>query len=27
MTGTWKLRVQDHAAIDVGYIEQWRLIP
>ncbi|MFK0286107.1 M4 family metallopeptidase [Streptomyces sp. NPDC090499] len=27
LTGTWKLRVQDHAAIDVGYIEQWRLIP
>ncbi|MGW2959332.1 M4 family metallopeptidase [Streptomyces sp. NPDC001220] len=27
LTGTWKLRVQDRAAIDVGYIEQWRLIP
>ncbi|MFF4309334.1 M4 family metallopeptidase [Streptomyces sp. 900105755] len=27
LNGTWKLRVQDHAAIDVGYIEQWRLIP
>ncbi|MEU6199488.1 M4 family metallopeptidase [Streptomyces sp. NPDC047061] len=27
LTGTWKLRVQDHAAIDVGYIDQWRLIP
>ncbi|MEU9346981.1 M4 family metallopeptidase [Streptomyces sp. NPDC048278] len=27
LSGTWKLRVQDHAAIDVGYIEQWRLIP
>lgn len=27
VTGTWKLRVQDHAAIDVGYIEQWQLTP
>ncbi|WP_181801610.1 M4 family metallopeptidase [Streptomyces shenzhenensis] len=27
LTGTWRLRVQDHAAIDVGYIDQWRLIP
>ncbi|MET9086032.1 M4 family metallopeptidase [Streptomyces sp. NPDC004237] len=27
LSGTWKLRVQDHAAIDVGYIAQWRLIP
>ncbi|MFJ8487003.1 M4 family metallopeptidase [Streptomyces sp. NPDC094038] len=27
LNGTWKLRVQDHAAIDVGYIEQWRLTP
>ncbi|MEU9151795.1 M4 family metallopeptidase [Streptomyces sp. NPDC048417] len=27
LTGTWKLRVQDRAAIDVGYIEQWRLTP
>lgn len=25
--GTWTLRVQDHAAIDVGYIEQWQLTP
>ncbi|MEW1648067.1 M4 family metallopeptidase [Streptomyces sp. NPDC091219] len=25
--GTWKLRVQDHASIDVGYIEQWQLTP
>ncbi|MFJ6893123.1 M4 family metallopeptidase [Streptomyces hokutonensis] len=27
VNGTWKLRVQDHAAIDVGYIEQWQLTP
>ncbi|MEU3520995.1 M4 family metallopeptidase [Streptomyces sp. NPDC006654] len=27
LSGTWKLRVQDRAAIDVGYIEQWRLMP
>ena len=27
VAGTWKLRVQDHAAIDVGYIEQWQLTP
>ncbi|MEW2304959.1 M4 family metallopeptidase [Streptomyces sp. NPDC006655] len=27
VSGTWKLRVQDRAAIDVGYIEQWRLMP
>lgn len=27
LSGTWKLRVQDRAAIDVGYIEQWRLVP
>ncbi|MFD8813834.1 M4 family metallopeptidase [Streptomyces sp. NPDC059627] len=27
VTGTWKLRVQDHAPIDVGYIDQWRLTP
>ncbi|MGW4736314.1 M4 family metallopeptidase [Streptomyces shenzhenensis] len=27
ITGTWKLRVQDRASIDVGYIEQWQLIP
>ncbi|MFF4896587.1 M4 family metallopeptidase [Streptomyces sp. NPDC001068] len=27
LSGTWKLRVQDRAAIDVGYVEQWRLIP
>ncbi|MER6209955.1 M4 family metallopeptidase [Streptomyces sp. NPDC001642] len=25
--GTWTLRVQDHAAIDVGYIDQWQLTP
>ncbi|RMB85345.1 M4 family metallopeptidase [Streptomyces shenzhenensis] len=27
IAGTWKLRVQDRASIDVGYIEQWQLIP
>jgi Zn-dependent metalloprotease len=27
VAGTWKLRVQDHAGIDVGYIEQWQLTP
>jgi Zn-dependent metalloprotease len=27
VSGTWKLRVQDHAAIDVGYIDQWQLTP
>jgi Zn-dependent metalloprotease len=27
VTGTWKLRVQDRAALDVGYIEQWQLTP
>ncbi|WP_460062560.1 M4 family metallopeptidase [Streptomyces sp. YKOK-I1] len=27
LTGTWKLRVQDHASIDVGYIQNWRLTP
>jgi hypothetical protein len=27
VNGTWKLRVQDHASIDVGYIEQWQLTP
>ncbi|MFE9611639.1 M4 family metallopeptidase [Streptomyces sp. NPDC006012] len=27
VAGTWKLRVQDHASIDVGYLEQWQLIP
>ena len=27
VTGTWKLRVQDTAAIDVGYIQQWQLTP
>nr|WP_235453661.1 M4 family metallopeptidase [Streptomyces olivochromogenes] len=26
-SGTWKLRVQDHAGIDVGYIERWQLTP
>lgn len=25
--GTWKLRVRDTAAIDVGYIQQWQLTP
>ncbi|MFF3485761.1 M4 family metallopeptidase [Streptomyces sp. NPDC002701] len=25
--GTWKLRVRDVAAIDVGYIKQWRITP
>ncbi len=25
--GTWKLRVRDLAAIDVGYIQQWRITP
>ncbi|MEH0423239.1 M4 family metallopeptidase [Streptomyces sp. B21-083] len=27
LTGTWKLRVQDHASIDVGYIQRWQLTP
>ncbi|MFI6544163.1 M4 family metallopeptidase [Streptomyces prunicolor] len=27
VNGTWKLRVQDRAALDVGYIEQWQLTP
>ncbi|OIJ63614.1 M4 family metallopeptidase [Streptomyces mangrovisoli] len=27
VTGTWKLRVQDTAAYDVGYIQQWQLTP
>ncbi|MFL4902134.1 M4 family metallopeptidase [Streptomyces sp. MMS24-I2-30] len=27
VAGTWKLRVQDHASIDVGYLEQWQLVP
>ncbi|MGI5441215.1 M4 family metallopeptidase [Streptomyces shenzhenensis] len=27
IAGTWKLRVQDRASIDVGYIDQWQLIP
>ncbi|MER5666319.1 M4 family metallopeptidase [Streptomyces mirabilis] len=27
VNGTWKLRVQDTAAIDVGYIQQWQLTP
>jgi len=27
VNGTWKLRVQDHAAVDVGYVEQWQLTP
>ncbi|WP_416981734.1 M4 family metallopeptidase [Streptomyces sp. T028] len=25
--GTWKLRVQDRASIDVGYIQNWQLTP
>ncbi|MFS8199795.1 M4 family metallopeptidase [Streptomyces sp. CWNU-52B] len=25
--GTWKLRVRDLAAIDVGYVQQWRITP
>ncbi|MFJ3191916.1 M4 family metallopeptidase [Streptomyces griseoviridis] len=25
--GTWKLRVQDRASIDVGYLEKWYLAP
>ncbi|SES43866.1 Zn-dependent metalloprotease [Streptomyces sp. yr375] len=27
VNGTWKLRVQDHASIDVGYIQRWQLTP
>ena len=27
VAGTWKLRVQDRASIDVGYIEKWYLAP
>ncbi|MDQ0931050.1 M4 family metallopeptidase [Streptomyces turgidiscabies] len=27
LTGTWKLRVQDRASIDVGYIKRWQLTP
>ncbi|MEU3979428.1 M4 family metallopeptidase [Streptomyces sp. NPDC026672] len=27
VNGTWKLRVQDRASIDVGYIQQWQLTP
>ncbi|MBK6011480.1 M4 family metallopeptidase [Streptomyces sp. MBT53] len=27
INGTWTLRVQDRAALDVGYIEQWQLTP
>ncbi|MER5433284.1 M4 family metallopeptidase [Streptomyces sp. NPDC002588] len=27
VNGTWKLRVQDHASIDVGYIAGWQLTP
>ncbi|MGW2050113.1 M4 family metallopeptidase [Streptomyces sp. NPDC001858] len=27
LNGTWKLRVQDRAAIDVGYIQRWQLTP
>ncbi|MET7574413.1 M4 family metallopeptidase [Streptomyces sp. NPDC005492] len=27
ISGTWKLRAQDHDALDVGYIEQWQLTP
>ncbi|WP_256918905.1 M4 family metallopeptidase [Streptomyces hilarionis] len=27
LDGTWKLRVQDRASIDVGYIQRWQLTP
>ncbi|WP_246562386.1 M4 family metallopeptidase [Streptomyces roseirectus] len=27
VNGTWKLRVQDRAAIDIGYIARWQLTP
>ncbi|MEV7076225.1 M4 family metallopeptidase [Streptomyces sp. NPDC093990] len=27
LNGTWKLRVQDRASIDVGYIARWELTP
>ncbi|MFF7952651.1 M4 family metallopeptidase [Streptomyces griseorubiginosus] len=27
LVGTWKLRVQDRASIDVGYIARWQLTP
>ncbi|HEY8981074.1 MAG TPA: M4 family metallopeptidase [Streptomyces sp.] len=27
INGTWKLRVQDRAAIDVGYIARWQITP
>ncbi|MGW0424598.1 M4 family metallopeptidase [Streptomyces sp. NPDC003015] len=27
LNGTWKLRVQDRASIDVGYIARWQLTP
>ncbi|MFE0521073.1 M4 family metallopeptidase [Streptomyces sp. NPDC058954] len=27
LNGTWKLRVQDKASIDVGYIARWQLTP
>ncbi|MFF0227227.1 M4 family metallopeptidase [Streptomyces sp. NPDC004629] len=27
VSGTWKLRVQDRASIDAGYLEQWQLTP
>ncbi|MGY6025398.1 M4 family metallopeptidase [Streptomyces spinosirectus] len=27
LSGTWKLRVQDRASIDVGYIARWQLTP
>ncbi|MEV0179867.1 M4 family metallopeptidase [Streptomyces sp. NPDC050625] len=27
VSGTWILRVQDRAGLDVGYIEQWQLTP
>ncbi|WP_329257643.1 M4 family metallopeptidase [Streptomyces pseudovenezuelae] len=27
LNGTWKLRVQDRASIDVGYIARWQLAP
>nr|WP_119612050.1 M4 family metallopeptidase [Streptomyces acidiscabies] len=27
VNGTWKLRVQDQASIDVGYIQRWQITP
>ncbi|MEW2120170.1 M4 family metallopeptidase [Streptomyces sp. NPDC005474] len=27
LNGTWKLRVQDRASIDIGYINRWQLTP